>query len=127
MIVTLLKISKAGLSKQAQTCSELINSIKILIQTTRIDSPHLFISEIKEKICKILSIVTKLTFVIGGLENTTSYIKYLLTKLPLNRNPIELKEMLVNKLDEFINTKINTKDIIAHNVSLVYFSEVTLL
>jgi hypothetical protein len=118
MIVTLLKISKVGLSKQAQTCSELINSIKILIQVTRIDSAQLFISEIKEKICKILTIVSKLTFVIGGLENTSSYIKYLLTKLPQNRNPVELKEMLVNKLDEFINTKINTKDIIAHNVKI---------
>lgn len=116
MVVTLLKLSKVGLSKQAQTCSDLINSIKILIQATRIDSPHLFITEIKEKICKILHIVSKLTYIIGGLENTSSYIKYLLTKLPQNRNPVELKELLVNKLDEFINTKINTKDIIAHNV-----------
>jgi hypothetical protein len=119
MIFTLLRISKAGISKQIQICSELINSIKILIESTRIDTPTIFITEIRDKICKILSIVNKLTFPIGGLDNTSTYIKTLLKKIPQNKNPVEIKEIMAYKLEEFINTKINTKDIIANNVNYI--------
>ena len=119
MIFSLLRISKAGISKQIQICSELINSIKILIESTRIDTPSIFISDIKEKVCKILSIVNKLTFPIGGLDNTATYIKTLLKKIPQNKNPVEVKEIMAYKLEEFINTKINTKEIIANNVNFI--------
>jgi translation initiation factor eIF-2B subunit delta len=52
--------------------------------------------------------------VIGGLENACFYIKKVLQNVPLNKNSIDIKEALINKLEEFINTKINTKEIIAN-------------
>ena len=39
----------------------------------------------------------------------------------MNRTVVDLKEALIIKLDEFINTKINTKDIISnkHGINLI--------
>jgi translation initiation factor eIF-2B subunit delta len=42
------------------------------------------------------------------------YIKKVLQKVPISLSSIDIKEALVNKLDEFVNTKINTKQIIAY-------------
>jgi translation initiation factor eIF-2B subunit delta len=96
-------------------CRDLIEAIKILIQNTEVTNSIKLISEIREKVGKILNIINKLTHVIGGLDNSCKYIKKILNKIPLDKNSLDIKEALMNKLDEFINTKINTKDIIATN------------
>ncbi len=56
---------------------------------------------------------------IGGLNNTCKFIKNILQKIQNNKN-ID-KEAIINKFDEFINTKINTKDFISykHGINLI--------
>ena len=56
---------------------------------------------------------------IGGLHNSTKFIKNILQKIQNNKNVD--KELIINKLDEFINTKINTKDFISskHGINLI--------
>jgi hypothetical protein len=118
MIVILLKISKTGLRKQAELCSGLINALRVFISQM---PPHeRFINEVREKVNKIFSIVGRLTYIIGGLDNTSNFVKNLMSKIPTNKNPFDAKEILLNKLEEFINTKIATKEIIANNVTLLY-------
>ena len=57
MLVTMLKISRAGLSKQAQICEELINAIKILILNTDEMDSSIFIKELRDKVGKIINIM----------------------------------------------------------------------
>ena len=56
---------------------------------------------------------------IGGLHNSTKFIKNILQKIQNNKNVDN--ELIINKLDEFINTKINTKDLISskHGINLI--------
>lgn len=114
-MTTLLKLARSGLCKQAKLCDELIMAIKILIQHSYNgeSSRQIFINEIRDKIGKVINIVYKLTSVIGGLDNTCSYIKKILTSIPHNFDTIQIKDALIGKLDEFIHTKIYTKDIIS--------------
>jgi translation initiation factor 2B subunit (eIF-2B alpha/beta/delta family) len=71
-------------------------------------------------LCKIFLIKSKkLAYVVGGLHNSTKFVKNILQKIQNNKN-ID-RELILNKLDEFINTKINTKDIISykHGTNLI--------
>lgn len=64
-----------------------------------------------------------MTYVIGGLENACVYIKKVLQKVPVNNNTNDIKEALTNKLDEFVNTKINTKQFIAYKKGINLIKE----
>jgi hypothetical protein len=57
MLITLLKISQSGLSKQAQICQELINAIKISILNTDEADSSVFIKELRDKVGKIINIM----------------------------------------------------------------------
>jgi translation initiation factor 2B subunit (eIF-2B alpha/beta/delta family) len=57
------------------------------------------------------------------LENACVYIKKVLQKVPVSLSSIDMKEALVNKLDEFVNTKINTKQIIAYKKGINLIKE----
>lgn len=57
MLVTMLKISQSGLSKQAQICEEFINAIKILILNTEEVDSSIFIKELRDKVAKIINIM----------------------------------------------------------------------
>jgi translation initiation factor 2B subunit (eIF-2B alpha/beta/delta family) len=116
VILTLLKLSKNGLSKQGMLCSELIQSIKILIETYPADDKNemQFLNEVRDKVSKIINCVYKLTTVIGGLDNSCTYIKKVLNKVATSyKNVPEIKEMICRKIEEFIHTKIDTKRIIS--------------
>ena len=55
------------------------------------------------------------------MDNTCSYIKKVIQKIPKNKSVFEIREAVLNRLDEFINTKINTKDVISqkHGINLI--------
>jgi len=57
MLITLLKISQSGLSKQAQICKELINAVNILISNTDEADSSIFIKELRDKVGKIINIM----------------------------------------------------------------------
>ena len=115
IIIALVKIAKSGLHKQASCCLELLNGIKKFIETTNGDNYQL-ISEIRSLFEQINKIIYQIGDINGGLDNTCIYlrkVKKILPLFPSNASPLTIKNSLISKIDEYINTKILTKLIIS--------------
>ena len=90
-------------------------AIKKFIETTNGDNYQL-ISEIRSLFEQINKIIYQIGDINGGLDNTCIYlrkVKKILPLFPSNASPLTIKNSLISKIDEYINTKILTKLIIS--------------
>ena len=115
IIIALVKIAKCGLHKQASICLELLNGIKKFIETTNGDN-YQVINEVRNLFEQINKIVYQISDMSSGLDNTCIYLRKVKKILPLfspKSSPLMIKDSIISKIDEYINTKINTKMIIS--------------
>lgn len=111
----MLLISKSGFNKQAKICTELLEALIKIIEGLNGDTSQV-VNDIKILFDKITKIIPQITHVNGGLDNTCIYLRRIKEILPnfVNKvSSIEIKNSVINKLDEFLNTKIKTKQIIS--------------
>lgn len=72
-----IKLTRYSFKKQGMLCKELLEALKkfFLMEKNEEKNKMFFITQLKEKLNKIINIIGKLIVPIGALENTYKYIK----------------------------------------------------
>ena len=72
---------KYKLKKQGMLCKELLRTLKIYFKRQEPERKKSFLTQLKERVNKINTIICKLISPIGGIENSIKYIKVKIKKL----------------------------------------------
>lgn len=110
LFIFLLKIGNNKLKRQKDFCEELITIFKNYVnKTDNKGHPHEYVKQLKKNFEKLSKLIKEVTLVVGGLENTLSYILRLLSELFAKAKDLTIPEVKTNiyeKLKEYVDERL---------------------
>lgn len=113
IIYSLRNIFLCGSSKQTINCLNLLNSIKIFVDSVDGDD-YTICTEVSSLIRKVTKLITGISEKCSGIYNTCKYLNLvadLLLTYPSNTSSMLLKELIKNKIQYFIDRRVKKIDV----------------
>ena len=118
IITALVNISHRDLTKQATSCTELLEGLLTFVNSIKGDFYQLR-NALKSLFEQITKIIPMITTECGAYDNLCSLLRNLnltLAGIPYTPAPEEIKNTAIDYIEKYLATKIMTKDIIANKI-----------